>query len=71
LKTVSVEKKELLQVVPLKIDRFVTRIRGSEKCENNINQNPVRAGARQVRLHLLELIKLISVSKLHHLSVLR
>jgi hypothetical protein len=45
--------------------------RDSEKCENNINQNPVRAGPSQVRLHLLKLVKLMFVPKLHHLSVLR
>jgi hypothetical protein len=43
------KKKELLQVVPLKMDRFVTRKRDSDKCENNINQKkPVRAGPSQV-----------------------
>jgi hypothetical protein len=41
-------KKELLHVVHLKMDRFVTSKHDCEKCENNINQKPVRAGPSQV-----------------------
>jgi hypothetical protein len=42
-----------------------------KKCEININQNTALSGPSQVRLHLLQFFKLILVSKLYHLSVLR
>jgi hypothetical protein len=42
-------KEELLEVVPLKMKRFVTRKHDGEKCENNINQNPVQAEPSQTR----------------------
>jgi hypothetical protein len=54
-----------------KMDGFVTRKRDSKECGHNINQKAVRAEPSQVRLHLLQLFKLIFVSKIHHVSVLR
>jgi hypothetical protein len=52
--------------MPLKMDRFDTRKRDSEECDN-INQNPVRVGPSQVRflktgvgLLLLQIVVLYS-----------
>jgi hypothetical protein len=42
-------KKELLQVVPLKMYRFVTRKRDRENLKIILTKDPVRAGPRQVR----------------------
>jgi hypothetical protein len=39
LETVSVKKKGIIASRTLKMNRFVTRKRDSEKCENNIKQN--------------------------------
>jgi hypothetical protein len=49
LKTISVEKQRIITSSAPKIDRFVTRKRDGEKCENNIKQNQIRAGPSQVR----------------------
>jgi hypothetical protein len=57
-------KRKLLQVMPLKMDRFVTRKRVSEKCENNINQNPSTSGTKSSKISKNRCTLIINVSSL-------
>jgi hypothetical protein len=58
-------KEELLEVVPLKMERFVSRKRVSEKCENNINQNPSTNGTKPSKIskykHIIIIIIIIII----------
>jgi hypothetical protein len=49
-KQFPLKKKGLLQTMPLKMERFVARKSGSEKCENNINQKQSTNGTKPSRI---------------------